>query len=147
MSLNKVFQKCKIAVPKILGWLTTFAFWLVSLVVFRSESIGEVLEVFKQLLHGGMGPIYEGFYGQIGKMVEITLLQRLDVTEVLARFPGIIVIAFIFICLAGCIFAKNTQEKAEQFHYTYWKMFVTVGLLFYSILSLGSVSVFLYAVF
>ena len=55
--------------------------------------------------------------------------------------------SLIGISLFACLIMKNTQEKLKEFRFTYSKLLVTVFLLFYSILSLESVTVFLYANF
>ena len=147
MMISKALKQCKIILPKVIGWCATFLFWVMSFAIFRAESLKEASELFLQLVKGGMGRLYNGFYTQIEKHVEVTLLQRLDITGVLGYYPEIIVIALVLLPLIGCLFMKNTQEKLQQFTFTYSKLFVTIVLFFYSFLSLGGVTVFLYANF
>jgi len=147
MMLSKFLKRCNILLPKVVGWFLTFTFWVVSFAIFRSQSLKEAMRLFARLIKGGMGRIYDGFYTQIEKQIEVTLLQRLDVTNVLGRYPEIIVIALVLLPLIGCLCMKNTQEKLQQFRFTYAKLAVTIVLFFYSFLSLGGVTVFLYANF
>ena len=147
MVISKLLKQCNIVLPKFLGWIMTFSFWVMSFAIFRAESLKEAVELFFCLIKGGMGRLYDGFYTQIEKHVEVTLLRRLDITNILGNYPEIIVCALVLLPLFGCLFMKNTQEKLQQFQFTYAKMFVTIVLFFYSFLSLGGVTVFLYANF
>lgn len=147
MMVSKLLKQYNIILPKVFGWLLTFTFWVMSFAIFRAETLKEAMDLFSRLLTGGVGRIYDGFYVQIEKHVEVTLLQRLDVTNLLGNYPEIIVLALVLLPLAGCLFMKNTQEKLQQFRFTCSKLFVTVVLIFYSLLSLGGVTVFLYANF
>ena len=147
MVISKLLKQCNIVLPKFLGWIMTFSFWVMSFAIFRAESLKEAVELFFCLIKGGMGRLYDGFYTQIEKHVEVTLLRRLDITNILGNYPEIIVCALVLLPLFGCLFMKNTQEKLQQFQFTYAKMFVTIVLFFYSFLSLGGVNVFLYANF
>lgn len=147
MMISKLLKQCNIILPRILGWFLTFSFWVLSFAIFRAATLKEAQELFGRLLKGGMGRIYEGFYEQIAKHVEVTLLQRIDVTGMLGSYPAIIVVALVLLPLVGCLCMKNTQQKLQNFYFTYSKLVVTVILFFYSLLSLGGVTVFLYANF
>ena len=125
----------------------TFFFWIMSFAIFRAPSLVIAKELFSRLWEGGFGRIYDGFYEQIEKHVEVTLLHRLDFLNVLEGCPEILVVTLIGISFFACLIMKNTQEKLKEFRFTYSKLLVTVILLFYSILSLESVTVFLYANF
>lgn len=147
MVLSKFLAKCKVILPKVLGWLLTFSFWVVSFAIFRAASLKEALELFSRVWKGGMGRISELFYETIEKSVEISILQKLDVLDITKAFPELYVLGLLLIPLAGCLTMKNTREKLQQFRFTYPKLFVTVVLIFYSLISLGKVTVFLYANF
>lgn len=147
MVISKLLKQFIVVLPKVIGWFLTFTFWIMSFAIFRAESVREAMELFVRLIKGGAGRLYSGFYTQIEKQIEVTLLQRLDVTHLLGDYPEIIVLALVLFPLLGCLFMKNTQEKLQQFRFTYSKMAVTIVLFFYSLLSLGGVTVFLYANF
>lgn len=147
MIISKALERCNIVFPKMMGWLLTFSFWVTSFAVFRATSLGEAVQLFERLLCGGLGRLYDGFYESIEKNVEITLLQRLDVINILDKYPNVVVVFLVLLPLVGCLCMKNTQEKLREFRFTSRKLLVTVGLFFYGLLSLGSVTVFLYANF
>lgn len=147
MVVSKFIARCKIVLPKIAGWILTFSFWVASFAIFRASSIQEAKELFDRVINGGMGRLSGMFYETIEKSVEVSILQRIDIFELADRCPEVYVLALLFIPLIGCLTMKNTQEKVQQFRFTYVKLFVTVFLLFYSLISLGRVTVFLYANF
>lgn len=147
MMLSKLLKQFKIVLPKAIGWLFTFSFWVSSFAIFRAASLGEAKELFLRVIQGGFGRIYDGFYEQIKKHIEVSLIHRLDILGIMERFPEIFVLGFIGAALMGCLTMKNTQQKLQTFHFTYRKLLVTVVLLFYGIISMESVTVFLYANF
>ena len=139
--------RCRIVLPKVVGWLLTFTFWVASFSVFRASTIQEAKELFSRVLYGGMGRLNSMFFETIEKSVEISLLHRVDILNITNGFPEVYVLALIVLPLIGCLTMKNTQEKVKEFRFTYAKLFVTVFLLFYGLISLGRVTVFLYANF
>lgn len=147
MVISKFIARCKIVLPRVLGWLLTFGFWVSSFAIFRASSIHEARELFARVLYGGMGRIHGMFFETIEKSVEISLFQRIDVLDVFDQYSEAYVLALLLLPLIGCLILKNTQEKVKEFRFTYGKLFVTVFLLFYSLISLGRVTVFLYANF
>lgn len=147
MVISKFIARCKIVLPRVVGWFLTFAFWVVSFSIFRASTIQEAKELFSRVLYGGMGRLHSMFFESIEKSVEISLLQRVDILDVLNIYPEVCVLTLVYLPLLGCLTMKNTQEKVREFRFTYWKLFVTVFLLFYGLISLGKVTVFLYANF
>lgn len=147
MLISKFLRQCKIVLPKVLGWLFTFSFWVSAFAIFRASSLEEAKELFLRLFQGGMGRIYSGFYEQIEKHIEVSIIHRLDVLGIMEKFPELFVLGLMGIAMFGCLAMKNTQQKLQNFRLTYGKLLVTVFLLFYGILSLESVTVFLYANF
>ena len=147
MVISKALARCRVVFPKVIGWFFTFTFWVFSFAIFRASSLQEALQLFERLLNGEMGRLYDGFYEAIEKNIEITLIQRIDITNILGNYPNILVISLVLLPLLGCLCMKNSWEKVETFTFTAKKLFVTVVLFFYAMISLGSVTVFLYANF
>lgn len=147
MIISKFLKRCKIVFPAFFGWLFTFTFWVSSFAVFRAVSLEEAKDLFLRLFNGGDGRLYSGFYEQIEKHVEITMLQRIDIFGIFSKWPDLFVFGLVGIPLLCCLAMKNTNQKLKEFRFTYAKLAVTVLLLFYGIVSLGSVTVFLYANF
>ena len=147
MVISKFMARCRIVLPKVVGWLLTFTFWVASFSVFRASTIQEAKELFSRVLYGGTGRLNSMFFETIEKSVEISLLHRVDILNITNGFSEVYVLALIVLPLIGCLTMKNTQEKVKEFRFTYAKLFVTVFLLFYGLISLGRVTVFLYANF
>ena len=74
-------------------------------------------------------------------------MQRFDRIGILEQYPELIAIMLVLLPLSGCLCMRNTQEKIQEFRYTYGKLFVTVMLLVVSVLSFTGVNVFLYSNF
>ena len=147
MSVSKFLKRCSIVLPKVIGWMGTFLFWICSFAIFRADSLEDARLLFERLLNGGMGRIHPMFAESIEKQVEVSILQKLDFLGVLDKWPEIYVILLVLLPLIGCLTMKNTQEKLLEFRYTFGKMFITVILIFISIISFSGVNVFLYSNF
>lgn len=147
MMFSKLLTRCKIVLPKAVGWLATFGFWVFSFAIFRASSLEEAGKLFLRLLHGGFGRISGLFSESMENLVEVSVLQRLDFGGILNQWPEIIPLLFVGISLLSCMVMRNTQQKMAELRLTYTKMVVTVFLIFYSIISLGGMNVFLYVNF
>ncbi len=147
MIISKFLDRARIILPKAIGWLGTFLFWVMSFAIFRAASWEEAKALFDRLLHGGMGRVSEELVEAMDAILEVRIMQRLDIVNLLERFPGLVPVFFVIVPLVACLFMKNTQEKMNEFKTTYSKLFVTILLLFYSIISFGGMNVFLYVNF
>ena len=144
MVCSKYIKQSKIIIPKVIGWGGTFLFWVASFAIFRASTIKQAGDLFYQLFHGGMGRISSVLFEALENHIEIRILQRVDFAGILKAFPEIVVILLVMLPLMGCLFMKNTQEKLENFKFTYYKLFVTILLIFISIISFGGMNEFLY---
>lgn len=147
MVVSKFIADCKIVLPKVIGWMGTFAFWITSFAIFRADNMKDAMELFSRIFIGGWGKMNSYLYEAIFKQAEISILQRMDIWGFMDRYPDVFAGILLMISLLGCLCMKNTQKKLEEFQFTYSKMLVTFILLFYGILSMGKVTVFLYANF
>lgn len=147
MIFSKWLERHKVALPGIVGWCGTFSFWVLSFSIFRAESLEEAVHLFERLFYGGIGKINAFFPETVKDHIELRILQRIDGFGILEQFPNFQVLALVLIPLVCCLVMKNTQEKVETFRFTRSKLIVTVTLLFYSIISMGGITVFLYSNF
>ena len=79
--------------------------------------------------------------------MEIRLLVRMKLLPFLSGHPGMPAVVMTVVLLIACFFMKNTTQKTEQMKWNAWKMLVTVGLLFWSVMSLADITQFLYVNF
>ena len=87
--------------------------------------------------------IYNSFNG----LLEIKILDRIGFGSLMNAYPWCIMVMFLVILVMACFTMRNTQEKVAAMQFTNRKMFVTVILLMWCMVSLTEVSVFLYANF
>ena len=122
--------------------LTTFA-WS----IFRAESMTQAGQLWNRLFTGGIGKISEQITSVFNDAMEIRLLVRMKLLPFLSGHPGVPAVVMTVVLLTACFFMKNTTQKAKQMKWNAWKMLVTVGLLFWSVMSLADITQFLYVNF
>ena len=139
------YEKWRLPRPLKVIWtflLTTFA-WS----IFRAESLVQAGQLWMRLFNGGFGKIGEQITSVFNDAVEIRLLVRMKMLPFLSGHPGVPALVMTIVLLAACFFMKNTSQKTEQMKWNGWKMLVTAGLLFWSVMSLADITQFLYVNF
>lgn len=127
--------------------LRTFILNMFAWSIFRAESLTQVTQLWSRLFMGGFGRIREQLTGVFNDAMEIRALVRIGVFSRMESYPGIPAIVMLTVLLGACFFMKNTSEKTLQMKTNGWKMFVTAGLLVWSILSLADITQFIYVNF
>lgn len=139
------YEKWKLPHALKVAWtfvLTTFA-WS----IFRAESLIQAGQLWNRLFTGGIGRIGERITSVFNDAVEIRFLVRTKFSPFLSEHPGVPAVVMAVLLLAACFFMKNTTQKTEQMKWNAWKMLVTAGLLFWSVMSLADITQFLYVNF
>jgi D-alanyl-lipoteichoic acid acyltransferase DltB (MBOAT superfamily) len=144
--LNKLFNKQWEKVPSILRWIMTFVFINISWVFFRASTVNQALELLGRIVRMDSFSISEGLissfslseFSFIGGRVEAfaTFLESYSVVQ-LWGFVG-----FAFI-VALC--AKD--RIAQNFKPTLIKCISTILMLSWSVVSLSTVTEFIYGSF
>lgn len=131
--------------PKLVKQMGTFCVATFAWSIFRAPKLSVAVDIWKKLFTGGFTGIGEPILSCFDELLEMKLLARLG----LLRGAGdeILLILFVLLLVLACFFMKHTQQKAEGMKFTKWKLFVTVGLLLWSILSLSDISEFIYVNF
>ena len=133
-----LFSKSKNRVVRAFLWFVTFAFINLTWVIFRSDSLQQSGQFYRQLLnYNGFGflsrigkTIYAGGFDLIGQIIpEFTV------------FAPLCIFTFAFV---ASVFMKNTYERIENFKPTLAKAIFTASILFWCIMSFAGVSSFLY---
>ena len=133
--------------PRPLKVIWTFLFTTFAWSVFRAESLVQAGQLRMRLFDGGFGKSGEQITSVFNDAVEIRLLVRMKMLPFLSGHPGVPALAMTIVLLAACFFMKNTSQKTEQMKWNGWKMLVTAGLLFWSVMSLADITQFLYVNF
>lgn len=111
--------------------------------IFRADSLGQAVSLWRRLLTGGRG-IYAPFADCFNELVEVSILHRAGLGGLIERYPCLLLLIFVIILVLACFFMRNTQEKVESMEFTNGKAVVTVILMAWSIMSLSEISEFIY---
>ena len=128
---------------KILGSLYVFIFVNLTWVLFRAESIKTAI-LFYSRLTVREGGIFYGIVEKIGDLVEVRLLYRLGLGNMMDQYPNLFCIIILGVLWWAVFFMKNTQEKLRHDKYGVCRSLVTIILIVWSVISLSDVSEFLY---
>ena len=134
--LCRVFAKQVSKIPKWINWLLTFIFLNFTWVIFRADSISQAGLLIRRLTVGGF---------EINEELTETLLQPTFISVPYQFLPFVfVIIVYIVVSLAVCIFCKNTNELVEKKSTSVQSLLATLCLFILSIISLSGVSTFLY---
>mgnify|MGYP003307439589 CR=1 FL=1 len=153
MTVEKIGKDLKISCkrfPKILTRafnvvriLLTFGIVNLLWIYFRMDSIEEAKFFIKRLFGGGW-ELKPEMMQKVNDMIEIRLLGRFGLNSFFDMYPWVPYISILLILTFAVFFMRNTQEKLKTNKYNIQRSIVTIGLLFWCIISLSDVSEFLY---
>lgn len=135
--------------PKALRWTVTFIFVSLAWVFFRANNLNHAMSIFEQVFTGGYKPINAEIVAACIP-VEGQLLQWLilKANPAVTYYSGCAIILILMaIALYFAAFAKNAAVRTQNFVATKGKIVTTVILFVWSILSLSSVTEFIYVNF
>lgn len=125
-------------------WLVTFVLINMSFILFRANSIGDALILFKRVFWMRIGPVNENLAAAF-LIPEIKfLLRSIPSLEYLLYEPEPLLPLFYCSAIALFLGCRNAHEYMDTFKPTAGRLLWTVLLLVLSILSFGGVSSFLY---
>ncbi|MBQ9437145.1 MAG: MBOAT family protein [Lachnospiraceae bacterium] len=124
--------------------MLTFSITVVLLWLFRENSITDWCFTLLGILHPKAGPMWDAVTEMFKDHMEISLLSRFGFNPLFTAYPALPLYLFLLFCLAIVFFAKSTSEKMEAFSGKKRELIGTALLLFWSIVSLSSISQFLY---
>ena len=134
---------------KALRKTVTFIIVTVLWSLFRADSIGQFATLWSRVFRGsffeeGVNP---DMVNSLNEVIEIQILNKVTPGFLAGKFPGMFVIAMLILGLVICFVPKNVNEKAEKFSPTGMRMLLTVGLMIWCILSMGTITTFIYSNF
>ena len=145
--IDRLFSKVIQKVPRVLRIVTTFLFTTFAWSLFRADSIPQAKHLWRHLRLEEWGGIYAELIETFNDLLEVKVLYRVGLGGLMNAYPWCIMVVFLVILVVACFTMRNTQEKVAAMQFTNRKMFVTVILLMWCMVSLTEVSVFLYANF
>lgn len=148
MVVERAAKNIYMKVPKIIRWAITAVILNVSWIFFRAQNFTEAKLMIKNL-------ISMDFQAIDPTMIVTSLPAETEIIQWLMMkigvntyYSGLAIILFVLIfAIFASIFMKNTNERIQEFKPTGKTVAVAVVLLVWSILSLSSVSTFIYVNF
>lgn len=126
------------------SWLVTFSLVHISMILFRSDSVTDALNILKRLIAMDFGPVNENILNAF-LLPEIQLLIRqIPQLNFLAFSPGPLLALFYGGAMFLILGVPNAYEQMCAFRPGWKTCLVTVILLVWCVLSFSGVSTFLY---
>ena len=144
MVLKRVMKTVKWNLPKWLEWAFTFVFVNIAWVFFRADTIQQGKKLLQAAWSGKTGGLQTFLYERFGERMEVSLFIRMDIFDLFSNLTVTLFVVFIIGSMIACFTMKNTQEKLAEFKPTIRKMWITIFLLFWSVISLSGISEFIY---
>lgn len=153
--LEKILHRKDWKLPRFLGRGFIFTYVTLAWSIFRAPTLTDSMQLFRQLFSGGLA-LYQPIRDEFQDVIEVSFLYRAGFGSIMESCPWLPLTVFVLVLMVACFTMKNTQEKVNQLSFNkegtspkrlLAKGFVTVVLLFFSILSLADISEFLYFTF
>lgn len=147
--ISKIISPVMEKVPKFFRWLLTFSFVNLAWVFFRSPDLDTAIIIFKQLFTGGFVPMNVNIVAACippeGQLFQWLILKY---RSTWTNYSGcFVILALLFIALVMCTLVKTASEQVKNLKLTRLRLFTTVILFIWSVLSLSQVSEFIYVNF
>ena len=126
-----------------LQWAMTFFLINIAWVFFRAESMEQAKLFLSRLFGGGWG-LSPKIQEYVMDIIEVRIIKRLGLEQILESNAALFIVLVLVMLVLICVFTKNTGEKTEDFNFSLKEGVVTVLLLVWCIVSLSSISEFLY---
>lgn len=139
--ITRMFKKKFDDMHPALGWMITQAFFAVSLVFFRANTISDAIEFIKQILYVDFTNIDVHI---LYAFQTPALKYFLDGTPVTHSLPFIYVGMYYFLALFIVLGLRNSHQLMVAFKPTVKNMLWTAALIAASVMSLSGISTFLY---
>ena len=128
----------------VMNWLITFNFVNLAWVLFRADSIGDALVLFKAMLRMEIGPIDTNILNAF-LLPELNLLiARIPQLLYFQLYPNALVPLFFGGAMMLILGARNAREHMLTFRPTFTNLLTTAALRFWCVMSFAGVSTFLY---
>ncbi len=139
--ITRMFKKFFDEMHPALGWLLTQAFFALSLVFFRADTIADAIELIKQILYVD----FTNIDVNILYAFQTPLLKFfLDGTAVTHSLPFIYVGIYFFLALFILLGSRNSIQLMKAFKPKVTTMLWTAVLIAASVASFSGISTFLY---
>ena len=126
------------------SWLTTFLLVMMSMTLFRANSIGDFLVIVKRMISMDFGPVNENIANAFLLPEVLLLIRNIPQIWYLEFSPAPLLTLFYGGAMALILGPRNAREHMLTFRPTVWNFLFIALLLTWCVLSFGGVSTFLY---
>ncbi len=131
--VNHLWRRYGFAFSKVFGWMLTFFWWHLTLVIFRSADVKQAWAVYQAMFTGAISLASKPVFGSVSLFKEFPI-------EIAT---GLIVILSM-VLLICCVWLKNPHDHEALFKPSFRYFVVTFACLFFSVLFIGHVTEFIY---
>lgn len=136
--IHESFRK----VPSVIRWLITFLLVDLLWILFRAESIGQCLQIILKIFSFKGLYLSDGLYEAV-TLPEVTyLLGKEGISEFAMERPWLLLAVLFFVGIVTCLCFRNNYQRRKSA--SLFAMPALAVLFVWCMISLGSVSVFLY---
>ena len=149
MIVSKLVSPVMKKVPRVIRWFLTFSFVALAWVFFRADDTVIAIDMLARLFTGGFIPLNSALVAACIP-TECQLLQWiiLKIAPDATYYSGCAIwIVLAAIALYFSAFSKTAKERCDAFTASGKKVFITVVLFTWSVLSLSEVAEFIYVNF
>lgn len=143
VAIENIFGKKR--KDSLITWIGTFVFVNIAWVLFRSNSIHEALEFYKRIasfdINGSISGVVSALNSSVSYVPTLILDKIINNGSVIYYFVEMIAL-FIVATVLCC--GQNSREYVEHMVLTNKKAVLFAAIFCYSVISLSSVSTFLY---
>lgn len=141
---HRLFGKYLEKLPKAVRWCGTFSLVTFLWSLFRANTIFQARALWDHLWYDWKRESFTALYTCLSDNVEWEILGRVGFSTFLENQPWIFVTLLILLVMLACLFMRNTQEKVKTMKLSVGRIVSIAFLFMWSLLSLSSISEFLY---
>jgi len=128
----------------VMNWLMTFSFVSCAWILFRADSIGDALVIFKRIVQMEFGPVDPGILNAFLLPELEILINKIPQLIQLQWYPNTLLLPFYTGAMALILGARNANEHMLAFRPDIKNLLATALILFWCVMSFSGVSTFLY---
>lgn len=141
---DRIFGRFFRWVPHAVKVVVTFCFFSFTCSLFRADSVGDALRLWKHLREPGDNMLYAPLTDAFNELIEVKMLCRIGFGNLVGELPYAPLMLSVAVAVLSCFLLKNTQEKTAGMKFNGREIITVLVLVMWSILSMSDVSEFLY---
>ncbi len=142
VSFEKILLYFRIKVPRVIGYVGTFLIVNIGWVYFRADSIAQGNELLSNLVTGIDRAETVQLSTSLFELAEFRIIARMDISGVMSN--NMVGVLFLCVIILVVFLCKNTNQLTVDFQPTKRRLYLSVLLLVWCIVSLAGMNTFVY---